>query len=222
MTPSYRLLSLIVLLLYAAIHSCNPVFAASTSHNIIRLLELPQDLRPHHCDQHGNTRRVIFIGDVHGAYDELVSLLVKVNYRSSTGASFANLSDEDHVVFLGDLVAKGPHSAKVVELASEMNASCVLGNHDYDLLDYMGYIKSPEGTDVGMSDSADLPEEIVLNTDKRVEGENLSDKSAKYLLQCPLILRVGEIDGEELIAVHAGLLSHKSLEEQGRNRHYTN
>ena len=44
--------------------------------------------------------RIIAIGDVHGCVDELQLLLKRVNYQPG-----------DVVIFLGDLVAKGPDSA---------------------------------------------------------------------------------------------------------------
>jgi hypothetical protein len=63
--------------------------------------------------------RVICISDVHGCIDELLELLRKVEYRPG-----------DVVLFLGDLVAKGPYSSQVIELAMDLNALCVRGNHE--------------------------------------------------------------------------------------------
>ena len=51
--------------------------------------------------------RIIAIGDVHGCVDELQLLLKRVNYQPG-----------DAVVFLGDLVAKGPDSCGVVQMVS--------------------------------------------------------------------------------------------------------
>jgi hypothetical protein len=63
--------------------------------------------------------RTILIGDVHGCLDELLALLARCG-RSS----------EDRIVLVGDLVAKGPDSAGVVQWARESGAEAVLGNHD--------------------------------------------------------------------------------------------
>ena len=41
---------------------------------------------------------------------------------------------DDDVVFVGDLVAKGPDSAGVVAWARERGAAAVLGNHDEHVL----------------------------------------------------------------------------------------
>lgn len=66
--------------------------------------------------------RVIAIGDVHGCLDELLDLLREVQYRPG-----------DLVLFLGDLVAKGPQSERVVELAMDIGALSVRGNHDEEV-----------------------------------------------------------------------------------------
>lgn len=69
------------------------------------------------------TARTLLIGDVHGCLDELRALVRK-----------ARLAPEDRVVLVGDLVAKGPDSLGVVELAREQGWQAVLGNHDAHLL----------------------------------------------------------------------------------------
>lgn len=81
-----------------------------------RLLRNSEALRPSLREP-----RVIAIGDVHGCIDELQNLLRLVDYRPG-----------DQVIFLGDLVAKGPDSVSVVQLAREINARSVRGNHDHE------------------------------------------------------------------------------------------
>src|SRR5579859_551619 len=51
---------------------------------IAQLAVLPDRFRPSKTNG-GGDRRLIFIGDVHGAYNELVSLLSKVKFNSKTG-----------------------------------------------------------------------------------------------------------------------------------------
>lgn len=67
--------------------------------------------------------RVICIGDVHGCIDELVQLLRACSYRPG-----------DVVLLLGDLVAKGPASTQVVQLAMDIGALSVRGNHDHEVI----------------------------------------------------------------------------------------
>jgi hypothetical protein len=69
--------------------------------------------------------RLVFIGDVHGMLDELKKLLEKADYTPSRG---------DRVVFVGDLINKGPESAGVVQYAMDINASSVRGNHEDKVL----------------------------------------------------------------------------------------
>lgn len=88
-------------------------------------------------DQHGPFD---IIGDVHGCYDELVSLLAKLGYQISGGPdSPAVVPPEGRkAFFVGDLVDRGPNSPAVLRLAMNMVAAgqalCVPGNHDMKLL----------------------------------------------------------------------------------------
>jgi hypothetical protein len=60
------------------------------------------------------TPRIIAIGDVHGCIDELQLLLKKCDYQPG-----------DAVVFLGDLVAKGPDSCAVVQMVTPCACACL-------------------------------------------------------------------------------------------------
>ena len=72
------------------------------------------------------------IGDVHGELQTLLALLRELGYRDGSH------SEGRRLVFVGDLVDRGPDSPGVVELVSELvardRASCVLGNHELNLL----------------------------------------------------------------------------------------
>lgn len=61
--------------------------------------------------------RTIVIGDLHGCFDEAVSLLDSLQVTSS-----------DRIIFAGDLVDRGPKPRECVELA--MRHEAVLGNHE--------------------------------------------------------------------------------------------
>ncbi|MCX7809248.1 MAG: metallophosphoesterase, partial [Deltaproteobacteria bacterium] len=64
-------------------------------------------------------QRTLFVGDVHGCREELELLLEKAGFSSG-----------DRLVFVGDLVNKGPDPKGVVQLARKLGALSVLGNHD--------------------------------------------------------------------------------------------
>lgn len=87
------------------------------------------------------------IGDVHGCFDELLALLEKLGYKVRRPA------EEDpaagpawqvqppvgrKLVFVGDLVDRGPRVADVLRLVmnavADRVAICVCGNHDDRLL----------------------------------------------------------------------------------------
>jgi hypothetical protein len=73
------------------------------------------------------------IGDVHGEIDALRALLRHLGYDRE-----GQHLQGRRVVFIGDLVDRGPDSPAVVELVRERvargRAQCVLGNHELNLL----------------------------------------------------------------------------------------
>ena len=84
------------------------------------------------------------IGDIHGCYDETIALLKKMDYQiklvEENGSNFGlevTHPENRQVIFLGDLVDRGPQSPAVLKLAMSMVnggvAWCVPGNHDLKL-----------------------------------------------------------------------------------------
>jgi predicted phosphodiesterase len=69
--------------------------------------------------------RLIAIGDIHGCHLEFAELLARLE-----------LTREDRVILLGDLINRGPDSNKVFDLAREHRATSLLGNHELRLLKY--------------------------------------------------------------------------------------
>ena len=80
------------------------------------------------------------IGDVHGCFDELVLLLEQLGYRvlSEKGGYQVKPPEGRKLVFVGDLVDRGPKVPDVLRLAMSLEptgeAYCVPGNHDMKLL----------------------------------------------------------------------------------------
>jgi hypothetical protein len=81
--------------------------------------------------------RLIIVGDVHGQLPELKKLLGKVAYSRANG---------DKLIFVGDLINKGPDSAGVVQLAMELGASAIRGNNEDRVLAAHTAIKRGEDT----------------------------------------------------------------------------
>ena len=75
------------------------------------------------------------IGDVHGEYEALCALLKNLGYDTRKNGVH---SDGRKMVFVGDLVDRGPDSPAVIKLVRRMidagNAYAVIGNHELNLL----------------------------------------------------------------------------------------
>ncbi|NDJ18277.1 metallophosphoesterase [Myxacorys almedinensis] len=72
---------------------------------------------------HSVPRRIV-IGDIHGHYEGLMSLLDAIAPDA-----------DDQVYCLGDLIDRGPQSAQVVEFVKNSPYQSLMGNHEYLLLD---------------------------------------------------------------------------------------
>jgi len=70
-----------------------------------------------------NKMNYCVIGDVHGEYNALLSLVAKTPKGSQ-------------LVFVGDLVDRGAQSAHVVRFIRENNLLCVKGNHELMMIEY--------------------------------------------------------------------------------------
>jgi hypothetical protein len=67
--------------------------------------------------------RTVIVGDVHGCRVELERLLDRIGFASG-----------DRLVFVGDLVARGPDTLGVLDIARQTGAVIVRGNHEEKLL----------------------------------------------------------------------------------------
>lgn len=131
--------------------------------------------------------RVIVIGDVHGCIDELQSLLRKCDYRPG-----------DLIVFLGDLVSKGPDSLSVVQMARELGAIGVRGNHDFEVIRWHQAIKS----------GVDPP---VIGSEHYQIASSLSKADLRWMYSLPWYLSSKELNA---LFVHAGFVSGIRLGKQ--------
>src|SRR5450432_357344 len=72
----------------------------------------------------GRRRRTLIVGDVHGCREEVEALL----------AAVAFVSNVDRLVFVGDVVVRGPDPRGTLVLARRLGATIVRGNHEQKLL----------------------------------------------------------------------------------------
>jgi len=85
------------------------------------------------------------IGDIHGYYDELVSLLEKLGYQEFDGCW---QHAERQALFIGDYIDRGPKQRKVIELIRRMvekgYAQAIMGNHEFNAIAF--YTQRSDGT----------------------------------------------------------------------------
>lgn len=85
----------------------------------VKVADYPAELMPQSSEE-----RLVFVGDIHGCNVEFAELMKQVGFDKS----------KDKLVLLGDFISKGPDSIAVLELAMELDAACVRGNHENTLL----------------------------------------------------------------------------------------
>jgi protein phosphatase len=148
------------------------------------------------------------IGDVHGCFDELKTLLEKLGYTVN-GAQVTPPAGRK-AVFLGDLVDRGPKIPQVLRLAMKMveqgTAFCVPGNHDMKLM------RKLKGRDVqithGMAESLAQLES---------EPPELKDEAAKFIDD---LVSHYVFDDGKLVVAHAGMKEEMQGRGSGKVREF--
>jgi serine/threonine protein phosphatase 1 len=124
--------------------------------------------------------RTILIGDLHGCYDEAIDLLDAVAATSS-----------DRVIFLGDLVDRGPQPRECVELA--MKHECILGNHEEK------HLQIRKKDEKGL-----VPDHVRTR-------RALSDEHYEYFASLPTYIQLPEFGAA---AIHAGAMPNMPVPAQ--------
>jgi hypothetical protein len=137
--------------------------------------------------------RTIIVGDVHGCRDELDQLLDKVAF--ATG---------DRLIFVGDLVARGPDSLGVLDIARRTGAILVRGNHEERLLAW-------HAAREGRTRPGRRRKEEGLSRLHQEVAEALRPVDWTLLETSPLWFALPE---HEAVVVHAGLVPGVPLDEQ--------
>ncbi|ELR97668.1 metallophosphoesterase family protein [Gloeocapsa sp. PCC 73106] len=139
--------------------------------------------------------RRIIIGDVHGHYEALISLLEAIAP-----------SQEDQIYFLGDLIDRGPHSAQVVQFVISNNYKCVLGNHEKMLLNTIGS---------GQVQREELHVWLYCGGYSTLESyqNNIPQEHLTWFKELPLYLDLGDI-----WLVHAGVDPRLPIENQSSDQ----
>jgi protein phosphatase len=149
------------------------------------------------------------IGDVHGCYDELIELLEKLSYDTTEPSRIAGPLGRK-LVFVGDLVDRGPKSAAVLTLVNTLvrqsKALCVAGNHDVKLLRALNgkNVKVAHGLGETLAQIEALGPEY-----KKAYREFLDARISHY-----------QFDGGNLVVAHAGMKEQYIGRTSGRVREF--
>jgi len=127
--------------------------------------------------------RIIAIGDIHGCHLEFAELLERLAPTK-----------DDQLILVGDLVNRGPDSARVIDLAIEHRAISLLGNHELRLLNYRR---------TGDRSLLKETDEITFN--------QLRPEQWSYLDQMPLTYEIEELN---TVFVHGGFLPNEPWAKQ--------
>lgn len=176
---------------YAAVHTL-------TSPEKISSVEVRRELNPG-----TDAGPFDLIGDVHGCLDELLDLLARLGYRvppapEVPGSWTATPPAGRSLIFVGDLVDRGPDSVGVLRLVMRLVeqkiAQCVVGNHDDKLL------RKLRGRNVQMTHG-------LAETWAQLSAESAAFQRSvlHFLEQLPSHL---VLDGGALVVAHAGLPQH--------------
>ena len=149
------------------------------------------------------------IGDVHGCFDELLTLLDRLGYEVESrtnadgGIGFVVSHPEGRMaVFVGDLVDRGPGVVKVLKLVMSMvaagSALCVAGNHESKLA------RKLQGRNVQITHG--LAESLA-----QLDAESPEFRQQVHAFLDGLISHY-VLDGGDLVVAHAGI----KAEYQGR------
>ena len=145
-----------------------------------------------HNDRRDLTGPFDIVGDVHGCHAELVELLTRLGYTVRPDG--ADHPDGRTVVFVGDLVDRGPATPDVLRLVMGMVAAgtalCVSGNHEDKL------VRKLRGRNVRVSHG--LAETLAqLDT----APKDLADAVEPFLSS---LISHYVLDGGRLVVAHAG------------------
>jgi protein phosphatase len=161
-------------------------------------------------DEHGPFD---IVGDVHGCREELERLLERLGYvqQATDGGEPVRRHPEGRkLVFLGDLVDRGPDTPGVLRIAMDMSAAgsalCVPGNHDLKL------VRKLRGKNVriahGLAESLEQLEREPEDFKRRVV-EFLDGLVSHYVL-----------DEGRLVVAHAGMKERLQGRASGRVREF--
>lgn len=133
------------------------------------------------------------IGDIHGECGALTSLLDRLGYDGN-----GNHKEGRRLVFIGDLIDRGPDSPGVVRLVRHLmqlgKAQCILGNHELNIL--RGEHK--HGNHWFFGETEVIRKDKEATSFQVLADENFQKEVKEFFLSLPMAL-----ERDDVVVVHA-------------------
>ncbi len=171
----------------------------------IYILNSPEEIDNSHirikklrCNKRDENGPFDIIGDIHGCAGELEQLLEKMGYQITQNADKSYHITAPHnrrVIFLGDLVDRGPRTPDVLRIVRHMvqndAALCIRGNHENKL------VQALAGKDVSLNHGLNKSMEQMAeeSAEFRQEMQDFMDGLTDHYV----------LDGGRLVVAHAGI-----------------
>lgn len=131
------------------------------------------------------------IGDIHGYFNELESLLKKLGYTKDLGYW---KHEHRKAIFIGDFINRGPNSRKVIQTIRSMveneSGLAILGNHEINAIMYFSKRSDGRPIKIPRNSSRTLLDNFAFEYKTR-HNELLED--IRWLRSLPLYLDLGVI-----------------------------
>jgi len=149
------------------------------------------------------------IGDIHGCYDEMMELIVRLGYVDEDGSGLYRHPEGRKLVSVGDVTSRGPESLQCLlfwqrHCAAEL-AYMIDSNHGWKIARYL------DGRDVTLSHGDERVETELLQLEQKQGQETAKRVCAElrtFLLDAPSHLVFSRNGVRQVVVAHAGIRDH--------------
>ena len=149
------------------------------------------------------------IGDIHGCYDEMMEIIVRLGYVDEDGSGLYRHPEGRKLVSVGDVTSRGPESLKCLlfwqrHCAAEL-AYMIDSNHGWKIARYL------DGRDVTLSHGDERVEMELLQFEREQGQETAKRVRAElraFLLDAPSHLVFSRNGVRQVVVAHAGIRDH--------------
>ena len=130
---------------------------------------------------------IYVLSDIHGHQEDFDSILSQIN-----------MTEQDHLYILGDVIDRGPDSIALLQRIRKMpNATLLLGNHEYMMIDRLRHPRDEDMQALWYWNDGGRTEDQYLALNKAEQEELL-----QYLESLPVQLEL-QVNGLTFVLVHA-------------------